>query len=420
MKLFPDQEEIAKAYGAFLLEEGGGTMRISGGPGYGKSAMVEHLIEMTPKILGMRSMITGSDEKAQILLTASTNKAAANLGNLCGTLGVKAKTIHSTLKLRMKRDYSTGQEYLVETESSQPMSGKIIFIDEAGSIGASLLEKITRLLSRSKVIFIGDADQTLPIKESVSPVFAKGEPVHYLSTPKRQEEGNSILQLASLLRETVRGGSFPSDLAIGDNVHFLEPKAFAAKLDELIGYDGYQGENRILVWRNNTAKEFNDYCRGLHYPDAAPVPGEQYVVRKPVVIENNILHSIEEVLTVDSMRGIETLYEVEYYPVRTTSYTNVRIPVKPDELDELMNYFRKEKNWKEFYKYQDAFADVRPVYAGTIHSAQGSTYDNVFIDLTDIGGCRNPKEVARILYVAITRARHNVYVVGSLPAKYRR
>ena len=58
--------------------------------------------------------------------------------------------------------------------------------------------------------------------------------------------------------------------------------------------------------------------------------------------------------------------------------------------------------------------DIDYAFAITANKAQGSTYDNVFIDLNDIcftntGMLRDNKdEMLRRLYVAISRARHEV------------
>ncbi len=54
----------------------------------------------------------------------------------------------------------------------------------------------------------------------------------------------------------------------------------------------------------------------------------------------------------------------------------------------------------------------------SIHKSQGSEYDTVFVDLTNIGKCRVPSDVARMCYVSITRASKQVILYGSLPPKY--
>ena len=73
--------------------------------------------------------------------------------------------------------------------------------------------------------------------------------------------------------------------------------------------------------------------------------------------------------------------------------------------------------WRAFFQFKERYADLRPPHAGTIHRSQGSTYDLAYLDLTDIG--RNTKwyEIAKLLYVGLTRPRHAVLATGALPAR---
>ena len=61
--------------------------------------------------------------------------------------------------------------------------------------------------------------------------------------------------------------------------------------------------------------------------------------------------------------------------------------------------------------------DLRAPHACTAHKAQSATYKHVFIDLGDIGKCKSKNLMARLLYVACTRASHNVYLYGELPTR---
>ncbi|HYQ92191.1 MAG TPA: helicase C-terminal domain-containing protein, partial [Candidatus Competibacteraceae bacterium] len=73
--------------------------------------------------------------------------------------------------------------------------------------------------------------------------------------------------------------------------------------------------------------------------------------------------------------------------------------------------------WRAFFQFKERYADLRPPHAGTIHRSQGSTYDLAYLDLTDIG--RNTKwyEIAKLLYVGLTRPRHTVMATGTLPER---
>jgi exodeoxyribonuclease-5 len=63
---------------------------------------------------------------------------------------------------------------------------------------------------------------------------------------------------------------------------------------------------------------------------------------------------------------------------------------------------------------------LRPIHASTVHRSQGSTYEKVFVDLTDIGRSTRRDVLLRLLYVALTRSRGDVYVTGELPDRLYR
>jgi ATP-dependent exoDNAse (exonuclease V) alpha subunit len=65
----------------------------------------------------------------------------------------------------------------------------------------------------------------------------------------------------------------------------------------------------------------------------------------------------------------------------------------------------------------EAFCDLRPIHASTVHKSQGSTYQTVYVDLTDIGRNTRRDVLLRLLYVALTRAKGDVVVTGELPSR---
>ena len=79
----------------------------------------------------------------------------------------------------------------------------------------------------------------------------------------------------------------------------------------------------------------------------------------------------------------------------------------------------KQKEWADYYELRDTYADLREKSACTVYKSQGSTYDFVFVDLDNIGTSFDAGQVARMLFVAISRARSKVYLYGSLPQRYQ-
>ena len=95
------------------------------------------------------------------------------------------------------------------------------------------------------------------------------------------------------------------------------------------------------------------------------------------------------------------------------------LPKRHSDAKALLKRLAKKKEWVDFFSIKETWLDLRPSYASTVHKSQGSTYETTFIDMSDIGKCRIPSDVARMVYVAITRASQQVIIYGDLPPKYR-
>lgn len=50
-------------------------------------------------------------------------------------------------------------------------------------------------------------------------------------------------------------------------------------------------------------------------------------------------------------------------------------------------------------------------YAISVHKSQGSTIDNVFIDLNDLFKCRSRQELQQLEYVAFSRTKNNIFLL---------
>lgn len=73
---------------------------------------------------------------------------------------------------------------------------------------------------------------------------------------------------------------------------------------------------------------------------------------------------------------------------------------------------RKKRAWAVYYGFEESFLWIEKTYASTVHKAQGSTYDEVFINLPDIKKNRDRREMLRCLYTAVTRASTTLHVLS--------
>jgi hypothetical protein len=67
--------------------------------------------------------------------------------------------------------------------------------------------------------------------------------------------------------------------------------------------------------------------------------------------------------------------------------------------------------WKFHYMIKRKYADIKYNYAITGHKSQGSTYDNAIVIMADIDQNPRVSERNRIKYVAVTRAKQNLFIV---------
>ena len=69
---------------------------------------------------------------------------------------------------------------------------------------------------------------------------------------------------------------------------------------------------------------------------------------------------------------------------------------------------RAQEAWQDFWRIKNSFHRTRYGFALTSHRVQGSTYGSVFVDTRDILSNPDSAEAFRSLYVASTRASHEV------------
>jgi hypothetical protein len=163
--------------------------------------------------------------------------------------------------------------------------------------------------------------------------------------------------------------------------------------------------------------------------------GEFLVNNAAVQLRRTMIRVEEEVSIIrqaaqtefDTLGSGATIGKIEYREVDLESrigevIPNVKLPVDRVHHAQLLNYYKRVgKNgggWVDYYHLKNNFPDLRQRDAATTHKAQGSTYDTVFIDLSDISTCHQPNTVARMLYVAFSRARTRVFLYGQLAPKY--
>ena len=67
--------------------------------------------------------------------------------------------------------------------------------------------------------------------------------------------------------------------------------------------------------------------------------------------------------------------------------------------------------WKQWNKiFVDKFAEISYGYSITCHKSQGSTFENVFIDIDDICINKNENDMKKCIYTSVSRASNEIYL----------
>ncbi|AYA64281.1 ATP-dependent DNA helicase [Alteromonas sp. RKMC-009] len=411
-----DQKKAKNAFIAFLLNPEQQEFVIEGFAGTGKTTLIKYMIgaldalRKSTELLGQKI-----PEFEEIAVTATTRKAATVLAD---SMNTDPLTIHSYLGLVLKNNYRTGEQELTLGRGAAPKENSLIIIDEASFIDNELKEYIQDLTYGCKVVYMGDPCQLISVNTDISPIFGQGIPTAKLRQIMRHD--GPISDISALYRNTVETKIFKPFVCDGTAVRHVNGPTFQSEIDAAFTSAQYKADNscKVLAWRNDRVSEYNEYIadeRGIHEPYPA---GEYLITNKPIIsAKQEVMYSTDKPVLIERSTP-SVLADVEGYDVTLSCGFTMFCPTERWKVKQLLRRMAKEKEWKSYFEIKDFWGDLRPAYASTVHKSQGSTYEKVFIDLTDLGYCQNPDDVARLLYVAVSRASKEVVMCGELPQRY--
>lgn len=420
--LSEDQEKTLEDVRNFLLEDDKSEITISGSPGTGKTTLVKEIISIAKGVSSAKSTDSISfsffDEPSMtIRLTSTTNKAAAVLSE---ATDMAASTVHALFNLRVVDDYETGKTRVMRTPKTEVISDTLIIIDEASMINTQLLKTIRKLTLNCKIIYVGDSFQLAPVKENVSPVFNGEVEGVQLTHIHRQPPDSSIIPFAHKFKKAQRTNKFPKIKTRGSDVILLESKEFGRTIDAHFLAQEEANDCRIVCWENKLVHRFNKHIRQLKEYDEDFFKGEFVQTNKPVV--DYMGDAVVSVFHTDQVIQITAIQpdDKDGYPgwyIELENVVTVFQPENPYKISQAMKAAASKENWPKYFALKNNFADLRPAYASTVNKAQGSTYKVVFIDVANIAKCTRNSDIARMMYVAVSRASDTVYMRGQLPKR---
>lgn len=396
---------------------------ISGGGGVGKTFLMSHMIdEVLPEYFKACKLTGIAPEYDSVVMCATTNKAAEVLAQATQR---PTETIHSFLNLKVQEDFKTGRSELIKTRNWTVHERKIIFIDECSMIDSPLRQLLIEGTHKCKIVYVGDHCQLAPVAEPLSPIYRDELPFYELTEPMRTDNPE-LLAINRQLRQTVETGVFQPIRIVPGVIDLLDNDQMYKSI--VADFSQQTHSTRILAFTNQRVMDYNDEVRIIRgLPDEYTV-GEFLVNNSAIQVSRSRMLSVEEEVTVHAVDDKTSFIDIEddvKMEVRETTITtsigetfDVLLPVDRNYFAELKKWYARKKNWNRHFYLKNGFPDLRQRDAATVHKAQGSTYDSVYVDLGNISTCNIPNQVARMLYVALSRARTRVYLFGNLTSKY--
>jgi hypothetical protein len=407
IELTVEQSVALDFFCQFLMDPDMPVMRLSGYAGTGKSTLVRILLKRLDGYMKMWELLTSDRPDLEVALTATTNKAAEALHDITGKT---VTTIHSFLGLRPVRD-AGGQMKLVPAKRASVKFDYLLFVDEASMIDPELLGLIFQQTKDCKIVFMGDKAQLLPVKHNKAPVFEAPFPEAALTQVVRQAAGSLINALATQFRETVATGIWTPFEPDGQAVIHLDREAFdQAVMTEFNRPDWHYADSKVLSFTNHRAITYNNALRDF-------IKGSPELQEGDYAICNSYVRVGEHSIKTDAMVKITCIedpceiHAVQGRYVTINEHVRVFAPYNPQDIRRMNDWATKQMNWK-VQREVESWIDLRAAYAQTVNKSQGSTYDKVFIDIDDISTCTSGNTIARLMYVAVSRARHQVYLTG--------
>lgn len=423
-----DQQQALEDFFSFMLSDNK-YYHLTGGAGYGKTSTLDLLMREGLKRYEEGCNLIGiPQEILQVALTATTNKAAEVLSR---ATNLPVQTIHSFMNFRVFEDYSTGKTVIKATANTVVISNTLIIIDEASMIETKLLELLNKYTHKCKFLFVGDHCQMAPVFEKLSPIYKHNEYFSNLTVPVRNSGQPALMALCEQLRETVETGVFKPIKEVPGVIDYLDNDQMQETIQRI--FINTYNNSRILCFTNNQVKNYNSYIRGIRNLPEYFTEGEILISanaynkdKTSLSVEQEVevvqLIQKEEEKSVFSKKDDKKLtfmtYPLIIKPIGKYPF-KVNIPSDINHFNELVSYFKRNKDWIGYFHLTKEYPDLRPRDASTVYKAQGSTYESVIVDLGDISKCTHADQVARMLYVACSRPRSRLYLYGSLKPAYQ-
>lgn len=366
---------------AIKMAVSSGISIISGGPGTGKTTVVNALIRVYEKLFG----------EGGITLCAPTGRAAKRLSELTNK---EATTIHRLLGWNMESNVFIHDE-------NDPLIGDLLIVDEFSMVDAVLFYQLLKgTHPYQQIVLIGDDEQLPPVNAGdVLHELLSLDKIKHTSLQKihRQKQTSGIIPLAY----DVRHGIFNEENLQKDDVIFVNCSSYEVK--DLVIYfaskaleRGYTSEDiQVLAPMYDGVAgidALNVALQDLFNPKS--LTKKEYQIGKTIYREKDKILQLKNQVDDDVYNGDIGILD--------------EIILDSDEVKFIVNF---DGNYITYNK--DNFINITHAYCISVHKSQGSEYPIViFPILYDYRIMLRKK----LVYTGITRTRKSLILLGNIDA----
>ena len=394
---------------------------LTGYAGTGKTTLLQALITRLQQQRDVRP----------VALTALSNKATKVLQSMAYRWGceVDCMTCCKLLGLRPVINKETGGQTFEPDRDRKNLTTEydLVVVDECSMINQEMWEllvnSVSRLTDKTQLLFVGDSAQLPPVGEEEAPCFE--QIIHRSDLTEVIRYGGAIGLLAEDVRTNLERTAMPRAVsdrneANTEGIFTLPPshweklmlRAFKSK-----AYEKNPDQVRVLAYTNARVNYLNNKIRAAIYGAKAArfVSGERLIAKNVCMGKDRVLlQTSEECLVMEAyLRRFEgwLVWELE---VMTEDYQERTLRVLHEDeqqrLKSLLSDYSEKKQWMAFWDYKQLFHDMSYAYALTVHKSQGSTFQDVFVDVPNLMLNRKTIERNQLYYVAFTRAAKRLFL----------
>lgn len=446
-----DQYIILVAICSLLNKNEFQEITLSGAAGTGKTTILKIIYEYCKKC------------NIDVHLIAPTNKAAkvleCSINREKNSISAEACTIHSALGLSpelniLDLDFRNIEYKL--TSWSAINKNDVLIIDECSMINDSLYELLIEKCKEKlcKILFCGDCAQLKPVNnKTISKVF-NCENYFQLTEIYRQSKNNPIIKTINELRNKVKYDFQPITSDVGSIYCYNNWKKLINDTIPIFKkaiHDSNLFEVKLLAYTNKRVEAFNKVIREVLYGKDSQeyligdfimmydsLKNKNYKISnsEDFIILNSVYHENKNILGINVIGWGLVIYNgtksnVIFVLSRYNSEKTFDLLAEKIEeirLDAIKHNKSKNRNayWKKYFNLIESFftpinliyhnrvvkrKSIDYGYAVSVHRSQGSSYNNVLIDMDNIFRCRDKEELRQLQYVALSRTRKDIYLL---------